>query len=145
MLPEAIDAHNSEPQTTTVPGDLQYRAGVPAELEVLKGALQTKNYIFIKLPLAANNTSNIPGEKGAAVRGGWSTVQRKVLLPAFSDAHIKGILPRFCSKGVPMTGKEAEVVCALVVVGRRRRGGGGDGEAACTDDLGYNRLFRLRL
>ena len=63
MLPGAIDAHDSAPQTATVPGDLQYRAGAPAKLEVLKGALQTKNYIFIKLPLAANNTSNIPGEK----------------------------------------------------------------------------------
>ena len=71
-------------------------------------------------------------------------MQRKVLLPAFSDAHIKGMLPRFCSKGMAMTGKEAEVVCALVVVGRRK-GGGGDGEAACTDDPGYNRLFRLLL
>jgi len=39
-------------------------------------------------------------------------VQRKVLLPAFSGAHIKGLVPRFWSKGVAMTEKEAEVVRA---------------------------------
>jgi len=31
---------------------------------VLKGALQTNNYIFIKPPLAGNDTGNILGKKG---------------------------------------------------------------------------------
>ena len=74
----------------------------------------------------------------------WYMVQRKMLLSAFLDVHIRGSLPRFWSKGVAMTEKEAEVVCALVVA-ERRRGGGGDGEAACIDGPGYNRLPRLRL
>ena len=39
-------------------------------------------------------------------------MQRRVLLPAFSAPYIKGLVPGLRSKGVEMTEKVAEVVCA---------------------------------
>ncbi|PUU77225.1 hypothetical protein B9Z19DRAFT_1086620 [Tuber borchii] len=51
-------------RTATVPEDLQHRA-------VLKGVLQTKDYIFTKWALVTNDIGNTPGKKGATIHGGW--------------------------------------------------------------------------
>ena len=64
---------------------------------------------------------------------------RRGLLPSFSTKYIKGSVPRFWSKGVEMTEKQAEVVCASEWW--RGGDGGRDGEVVRIGDSGYNRLF----
>ncbi|PUU84152.1 cytochrome P450 [Tuber borchii] len=93
----------------------------PTTPEVLKEVLHTKSYSFIKPPLVARNIGSILGKKGLLfAEGEEHKVQRKLLLPAFSHAHIKGLVPGFWSKGVEMTEKVVEVV-------RSSRDGAGDG------------------
>ncbi|KAG0133876.1 cytochrome P450 [Tuber indicum] len=92
----------------------------PTTPEVLKEVLHTKSYTFIKPTLLTNDIGRILGRKGLLfAEGEEHKVQRKLLLPAFSHAHIKGLVPGFWSKGVEMTEKVAEVV-------RASRGAGGE-------------------
>ena len=93
----------------------------PTTPEVLKEVLHTKSYSFVKPPLVTRNIGSILGKKGLFfAEGEEHMVQRKLLLPAFSHGHIKGLVPGFWCKGVEMTEKVAEVV-------RSSRNGAGDG------------------
>ncbi|RPA96817.1 cytochrome P450 [Choiromyces venosus 120613-1] len=85
----------------------------PTTPEMLKEVLHTKSYSFIKPPLLTKDVGNIFGTKGLLfAEGEVHKLQRKLMLPAFSHAHIKGLVPGFWSKGMEMTEKVAEVVRA---------------------------------
>jgi len=108
----------------------------PTTPEVMKEVLHTKSYSFIKPPLLTNDIGNIIGKKGLLfAEGEEHKMQRKLLLPAFSHAHIKGLVPGFWSKGVEMTEKVAEVMRAS------RSGAGGNGEEGVVVEMG--RWFSL--
>jgi len=97
----------------------------PTTPEVLKEVLHTKSYSFIKPPILTNDIGGILGKKGLLfTEGEEHKMQRKLLLPAFSHAHIKGLVPGFWSKGIEMTEKVAEVVRASR---SGASGGGGEG------------------
>ena len=62
--------------------------------------LHTREYSSIKSPLETNDIGNILGKKGLPFAvGGGHQVQSKLLLPAFTHAHIPGLSPGFWSKG----------------------------------------------
>ncbi|PUU84167.1 hypothetical protein B9Z19DRAFT_961463, partial [Tuber borchii] len=61
--------------------------------EVLKKVLRVRSCGFIKRPLVTNDFGDILGKKGLLFAEGEE--QRKLLLPAFSHAHIKGLVPGF--------------------------------------------------
>ena len=67
---------------------------------MLKEVLQIKSYNFIKPPLVTNDIDNILGKKGLLfTEDEEHKVRRKLLLPAFSRVHIKGLVLGFWSKG----------------------------------------------
>lgn len=72
----------------------------PEMPKVLEKVLHTESCSFIKPPLAANDRSNILEKKGLLfAEGEKHKVQNKLLPPALSHAHIKGLVPEFWSKG----------------------------------------------
>jgi len=74
--------------------------------EVLDGALHTRDYNFIKLPLVTNNISNVPGKKELLfVEGAGHEVRRGV---AFSHAQIRSLVPVLWPGGVGMPERVAE-------------------------------------
>lgn len=88
---------------------------------MLKGALHTNNYSLIESPLVMNDVSSVLGKKGLPlVEGAGHKERRELLLPAFSHVHVEGLVPGLWPKGVEMTEKMAEVVCAS------RSGAGGE-------------------
>ena len=65
-------------------------------LKMLKEVLQIKSYGFIKRPLVTNDIGMILGKKGLLfTEGEEHKMERKLLLPAFSHAHIKGLVLGF--------------------------------------------------
>ncbi|PUU77219.1 hypothetical protein B9Z19DRAFT_181475 [Tuber borchii] len=83
----------------------------PPTPEALKVVLHAKDYAFSKLPRATNKTSNILGKK-RLLFAKERKVQRKLLLPAFPHAHIKGLVSGFWSNGVEMFENVAGVMRA---------------------------------
>ena len=59
-------------------------------VEVLKGVLHVKNYIFIKLTLVKDRKKELLFAEGAGHK-----VQRRFLLPASSYAHTRRLVPGF--------------------------------------------------
>lgn len=60
--------------------------------------LHRKSYSF-KLPLVTNDIGKTLGEGLLFAEGGLYEVQRKLMLPAFSHAYIKGPVSGFWPKG----------------------------------------------
>ncbi|CUS11563.1 unnamed protein product [Tuber aestivum] len=103
---------------------------LPTTAEALKEVLHTKSYCFIKPPILTSDVAKILGRTGLLfVEGEEHKMQRKLLLPAFSHAHIKALVPGFWSKGMEMTEKVAAVV-------RASRSSGGEGEEGVVVEMG---------
>jgi len=88
----------------------------PTTPEVLKAVLYMKDYGFSKLPRVTNEIDNILGKKGLLLaKGEERKVQRKLLLPAFPHAHIKGLVSGFWPHEVEMFDNVAPVEEGVVV------------------------------
>ena len=62
--------------------------------------LQIESYGFVKLRFVTNDIGSVLGKKGLLfAEGGEHEVHRKLLLPALSLVHIKGLVLGFWSKG----------------------------------------------
>jgi len=135
-------------RTRTIPNSGQMRyPGVfdtervfPATPVVLKEVLYTERYSIIKPLLVTSDIGNILGEKGLLfAEGGGYKMQRKLVLPAFSHARVKGPALEFWARGVEMNEKVAEWRQCWWRCG----GVGGGGGEVVLGDAGDDQLFRL--